>query len=373
MRNKPPPLEAIKSLTTALKDVDVEVRYHAAWGLAEVGAEAKPDVKALIVMLTDPEERCRVEAANALGRIGPTATPATAALLLALKDVSASVRREAAGALGKVGSPELNVVKSLIEVFEKDPDSMTRRRAAEALGRLGPAATSALPALIRALKDPDSSVRSGAAGALGCLGPGARPAVSPLTQLLARERDGHVRIVAAKSLLRLEPQSETALKAFEDLLNWDHERVREITVQTLGELGPVGKPAIPLLLDSMRHGLPRGIGEKSAALFAMGADRKELAGSFTQILQRATGRARLEAAQALLNLNPDSPEAIAALVQEFNSGELLWNRLKAARSLASVGPKAWAAIPALRLGLQDKYSVVRWSAARALQQIDSKR
>ena len=116
----------------------------------KLGAAAVP---ILTEALTDKDiVNCRIWAAWGLRQIGPEAKSAVPQLEITFKTDVGIVRVEAARALWAV-SEHKAVVPYLIGLL-KDKDADVRCTAAEDLAWIGPKAKESVPALIEALKDP---------------------------------------------------------------------------------------------------------------------------------------------------------------------------------------------------------------------------
>jgi HEAT repeat protein len=87
-----------------------------------------------------------------------------------------------------------------------DPDVLKRREAINELAarRLNPRRS--IPALAAALQDPSGFVRHDAASALGVFGPQGRAALPALAQSMTRDPARPVRVAAAASLKRIDPE-----------------------------------------------------------------------------------------------------------------------------------------------------------------------
>jgi HEAT repeat protein len=79
------------------------------------------------------------------------------------------------------------------------------------LGSIGSEATSAVPALIEALKDSDANVRQSAASALGNIGSDAKAAIPALTQAQNNDSDISVRKSATSALANINSFSNPSL------------------------------------------------------------------------------------------------------------------------------------------------------------------
>ncbi len=232
---------AIEPLVQSLRDTVPEVRNTAAAALLKFGAPAvkplcrllaneQPEiyclvsqvlgqlgnadaVKPLSTLLKDAHIHVRHAAALALSQLGP---PALEPLCAALGDLDISVREAAADAVEKIGMPndariqawEWSVKQQWARVIPlgalaveplclslTHPSLEARRNAARGLGEIGD--QRATGSLLKCLHDPEWEVRDAVAFAIGLLQD--RRAVTPLLTAL-KDRDPGVREAAAKAL-----------------------------------------------------------------------------------------------------------------------------------------------------------------------------
>jgi HEAT repeat protein len=104
--------KSLAELERMLRNPNPTVQAQGAFGLSQLGTDARPAVPSLIDALKR-NTPVRQNAALALGQIGPGARDAVPALCEALGDSERAVRRQAALALGKIG-PE---ARSALPVF----------------------------------------------------------------------------------------------------------------------------------------------------------------------------------------------------------------------------------------------------------------
>jgi HEAT repeats len=123
-------------------------------------------VAQLTQMLQSDDSIKQVQGAFGLSQLGSQAKDAAPALVTALKSRHTSVRENAALALGTI-SPEPEVAVPALTEALRDSEMTVRRQAAIALGRFGPEARSALPALEKASRDSDRLVREAVRQAVG--------------------------------------------------------------------------------------------------------------------------------------------------------------------------------------------------------------
>lgn len=294
-------------------------REDAAWALSYFGAEAARAVPELTAMLAS--DRVGRGVVVALGRIGPEAAPAVPFLLKRFQEkggahltgtgtflVDASVRH----ALVRIGEPS---VPGLLDILN-GPDPDMRVCAAEALGGIGPGARAAVPALVRALRandpvldDKARILRDHAIVALGKIGAAARPAVPALNRLL-----------------------DVALRSRKDAFGSDEWPLVEALARI--DEAPVAKLTEAFVRDGDSLCLARlGVSAKAAAP----ALRKALADRRPQV--------RIDAALALIAIEPPAPDAVAVLTEglkhHFEESHFVYE------PLGRLGPAASAALPTL--------------------------
>ncbi|HEY3413860.1 MAG TPA: HEAT repeat domain-containing protein [Armatimonadota bacterium] len=126
---------------------------HRGWMMDVLGDTGdERAVPLLSSALQDVEQEVRLKALHSLGRIG---TPAVVDLLLpALKDQHSQVRIQAAEALGECN--DFRAVEPLLDAFQ-DSNQFVRAAVTVAIGKI--VDTRALKPLIAALNDPDKDVR----------------------------------------------------------------------------------------------------------------------------------------------------------------------------------------------------------------------
>ncbi|WP_313931118.1 HEAT repeat domain-containing protein [Nostoc sp. FACHB-133] len=162
---------AVPSLIEALKNQDINLRWHAASVLGDLGAEAAPAVPALSAALQDEDGQVRLYATLALGNIGTAAKAAVPSLMAALQDKEQFVRIYVPSALRKIGV-EAKVAVPVLTAALKDKNPTVRYNSAYALGAMGTEAVSAVPNLIALLNDSQFYVRLGAIKGLGGIAAG---------------------------------------------------------------------------------------------------------------------------------------------------------------------------------------------------------
>jgi HEAT repeat protein len=251
--------ETLRVLTGALFDRDEGVRVAAGRALGRMGRRREA-AAALARALGSREGRVRQQAAEALGEMGPGARDALPVLHEALRNKNDPERCALALALWRVERPvELsNVVVDrrqealdlLIDVL-RDRGCQDRADAAEALGAIGPDACRAVPFLVAAVRDGGDGYRREAIEALGAMGRPTSEVRSALRSAL-RHQDVYTRLSAARALCRLDHQDREAFGVLVQILE-KHPTSFTLMHDTLAELGPDAKAAVPWLRRALRY------------------------------------------------------------------------------------------------------------------------
>jgi HEAT repeat protein len=417
--SEPPQSEAQK-LANQLTQGAILERQDAAFALAALGPDAEEAVPALVAALDSVS--LREPATQALLAVGPRGWHAL--LSHPIGDwVRERVRRaanpngEALCALGEAANERWEALVPLprLEEYKVGLGFSSPR---PGLVRVSPVT---LPFLIRALRNTDPAARMLAAERLEQLGPLARPAIDSLITVLedpwplqapaqfgggyalVRGASYSVRIAAVKALLAIGPAGQEALvrEGVPRLvagLQTDNFDVQIHTVRALALIGPTALPAAPRLAQELRQrlvsGTLRNLEGFSEALVAMGpevvpalvpllADSDDLVrmvalgiisnlGSRARahvslvrgILHKSKGPSRSDAARVLARIAPDDPATVETLVDAVK-----YDGCRGAiEALGQLGPRARAAVPALKalLGAEGSDD---WETLRALKEI----
>lgn len=204
-------------------------------------------VSEIAILLADPREPRRAGAREALLAMDPK--QAVRLLAELLKDRRAEGRAGAAVGLGLWGKEAEPAVPALVEALT-DGDAAVRTAAANSLKSMGPASGRAVPALKNALGDEVGSVRIEAAVTLIKLG---REQDVAIDCLIAGLRDpwAGTRIAAAGALGRVGVVGQRAVPDLALLLK-DKEAAMQ-AAETLGQIGPAARAAIPALREASRQ------------------------------------------------------------------------------------------------------------------------
>jgi HEAT repeat protein len=335
---------AVDELVRQVRGRDPRLRRAAMGQLKPLGAKAARAVDALIGLLEDADAPSRAEAASTLAAIGPEAGAAVAVLVKALADPDAEVRRSAADALGGIGPQAKPATAALARFTREEPE-----RAARALGRIGPGAKQAAPVLVDLLRNSQTDVRLQAAKALGAIAPADQ---ATTLALLDSRRDPQAAVSreAAAALRRVSPRHARLADALTDV---------EAAQMLRYTLDPSDKANVSLLRDIFQHGDPTVRARAVNALGNLGADAVPV---LMEALADAEGEVWQRAATTLARVGQPAVGPLQALLGKDRQSL----RARAALALVDFGPAASAALPALRVCLQDSYPCARLYAAEAL-------
>jgi HEAT repeat protein len=163
--------------------------------------------------------------------------------------------------LRKYGGTDI-AVDALVRVIQADESSelvnppfpgSNRSTACFTLGRFGPVAAPAIPTLITALSDSNSETRLQAARALGWIGPEAQPALDAL-RTACEDTEFRTRVprYAKDAILKIEERPECIDILIGDLNSQSFSDIA-LAAEALGNLGASAKPAVPKLIELLRH------------------------------------------------------------------------------------------------------------------------
>lgn len=289
----------------------------------------------------------RSQAAYALAQIGPAARDAVPALREALRTRSSPVFPLAYALWNITGRVDW-VVPELVDLL--DESNTPGEEVFMLLARIGPAAQGAVPALRRyltdiprpAFVDPTLS----AVQALGWIGPGARPAVPDLEKLLDSKWPEQ-RKSAALALWRIDRRARQAVPVLVEVLKGGRSSAA----------APAGVEAAP----SVRA-------QAAEALGVIGAEAREAIPALREASQDQDRDLRVAAAASLWCLEGDAAAVPPVLLAALRGEDGLVPQM-AVEALGRLGPRARAAVPAIRDLLDNEDIGLRHAAAAALRQI----
>ena len=188
-------------------------------------------------------------------------------MLPATKNHNPAIREAAFSLLIQLGyGLTTNELVTIYRRMVADSDPSVRIRAIVSIRTLGPAASDTVPELTDALQGSETGrhrdsrehvyVRANAAMALGHMRSAAATALPALTNLLMTG-DGYQRVAAATAIWQITSNVNGALPhLIADLPSLDVSTL-PLAIQTLGDMGPQAKPAVPALLVELGKGQPR--------------------------------------------------------------------------------------------------------------------
>jgi HEAT repeat protein len=336
---------SLREWTADLKDVDPQVRYHAAFTLSRMGPRVRSAFPALKEALKDSDPTVQQYVAETLGNTGPQALPvllellesndsyghgaymglqrmepdALPELLKALAQGNASRRRAVIGPLSGSWAQSAEVSVALCKSL-KDPDVSVRITAASALAWMDQRGAPHLDVFVAGLTDKDADVRLRAVEVLSNLGPRAESAV-PHVEKLLQDPDSRVRMSAAmglcsidtENLARMLPIIRTGLKDKDDA-------VCQKALYAIGQLeyrhkGEV-RAALPELLAILKDYKKRPVKLVQNTLFGISnlePEPVEIVPILSEILRDGELELREEAVRRLAYLAPDDAATTEAL------------------------------------------------------------
>jgi HEAT repeat protein/outer membrane protein assembly factor BamB len=174
--------------------------------------------------------------------------------------------------------------------------------------------------------------------------------------------DPKVRTIAEAALVKGEARSLPLLRRF---LNQNNEDLHDVTFEIIRRIGP---PAIPLLVELLRHEWVSIRRNAADALIDLAPHTESIQPALTEALKDNDPMVAGDAARALGALGKRARASVGALIKTL-SQENPYVRIYAAEALASIGPKAETATKELAIALSDPVPGVRWAACEALANI----
>ena len=156
-----------------------------------------------------------------------------------------------------------------------------------------------------------------------------------------------------------------SLPLLRQFLNSKNEDLHQQTFEIIRRIGP---PAIPLLLDLLRHEQVSFRRFAADALIDLAPETVSIQPALRRALRSEDSMVAGDAARALGALQLRASPSVPALVKTL-SHKNPYVRIYAAEALAAVGPKAGAATKELAKALGDPIPGVRWAAGEALASI----
>lgn len=338
------------STNVSIQNKEHSHTYSAACEVEPLASKDLKDIPTLIADLKHPDLKLRVQAAQELVNFSYEAKSVIPDLLHAIKDESWKVRMWVARVFEKMGRSASEAVDPLIAALS-DSDHHVRRAAAKALGKVGGSASRALPALVIAQGDKDKDVRS----------------------------------YASYSVLDIVGEADSALQAQElpkitESLKSKNPNIREAAAKALKWMTPTSVPAVPELIPLLTDSNMSVFKEVCSAFQAM----KNLANeAYQPLLVALKGFLQNSDIERMYLINgtlfymgtpPVSSVPTMGEVLDLSSGrgsEFYSLITQISKSLQELGPKAAAALPALkRASEKTKDGWIKVDIDRAIQVIE---
>jgi HEAT repeat protein len=224
------------------------------YGAPEVVASAgRPAVRPLIEMLNSTESAARLAAIASLGCLGARAAPAVPRLVEMLDERDEATVSAVLLAFQRIGPAARSAVPRVIGLMARHPtEDEIGYSAGEALVNIGRDDPAAVAALVARLGAKTWDVWYNAASRLAEVGPAAAAAVPRLVGLY-RNRRTHwqFRMHILDVLADIGPSAAAARALLEKELGNREIRLRYGAALALASIGPVGKAAVPVLIEAM--------------------------------------------------------------------------------------------------------------------------
>jgi len=179
----------------------------------------------------------------------------------------------------------------------------------------------------------------------------------------AQQEDLHV--VTFEIIQRIGPP---AIPLLVELLRHESNSVRRSAINELIDLAPQTESIQPALRGALRDEDPMVAGDAARALGALGKRASPSLGALINTLEHDDPYVRIYAAEALASIGPMAAKSTEALAKALDD-PIPGVRWAACEALASIGPAAQSAVPQLIDALKDEFLYVRIFAAGALGSI----
>ncbi len=348
----------LEILSGAEKDIDILKRWAQGDGSREKEFETTESVDILLVKLKHQDPKIRRQAAEQLGERALAANEVMPKIVTQiaelLNDPDPGVRETAALALGEVGARAREAIPGLTKLLdrrEKNPESV-RQAAAQAAGSIAKSDAEleipekTLLALAISLKDV-YSVSEEAWRALADAGPRAVPT---LIGVLRSENSAYdERIAATRALGRIGPKAASAIPALVSFLIRDLDKplTHRAVSGALKSMGKEAEETAPLLalVSSEDKDESEAVKKAVQALKAMEPDTRKKALDYLASTEKPPVSER--AAKVFLEVGEPAAAVLAQALSKTDED----GRVRIAKILAEMGPRARDALPVIVEGL----------------------
>jgi HEAT repeat protein len=292
-----------------------------------------------------PDVSARVEEIDVLSVSGQTDGTSVTTLVGFLDDESWLVRAHAARALGTIGAPAKTAAAELAALAE-DSNELVRRQAITALVAIQPGAEVMGPLFAKLMNDSDPGVRMRVLNAAANAGTSAVPA------MVEALKDEELAYWACLVIREIGPDAVDAVAALQETLEDERSHVQREAIQALAAIGKEAAPAVPeiaKLLDNKEL--------QTAATFALGSIGSIPADAEATIKTHVESDDRLLATVslwALARVHPEDKDLRREAATQLGArlkDEDAYVRAAASRALASLPPAPEITLAALEAGL----------------------
>ena len=190
----------------------------------------------------------------------------------------------------------------------------------------------------------------------------------PLLRQFLNRRDEHLQLKTFEIIRRIGPP---AIPLLVDLLRHELTSIRRSAVDALIDLAPYTESIQPTLRRALRDEDSDVAGDAARALGALGRKATPSVRALVTALSHEDPHVRIYAAEALASIGPNAGAATEDLARAVGD-PIPGVRWAACEALASIGPAAQSAVPQLIEALTDEFLYVRIFAAGALGSIGPK-
>ena len=190
----------------------------------------------------------------------------------------------------------------------------------------------------------------------------------PLLRRFLDPRHEDLHVVTFEIIQRIGPP---AIPLLVDVLRHEWVSIRRSAVNELIDLAPHTEWIQPALRRALRDDDPMVAGDAARALGALGKRASPSVAALVETLSHEDPYVRVYAAEALASIGPNAAKSTKALAEAL-SDPIPGVRWAACEALAGIGPAAQSAVPQLIEALKDEFLYVRIFAAGALGSIGPK-
>jgi HEAT repeat protein len=353
--------DVLQKFEKMLDDSEPLVRLIAAHAISRTMSEkAAKVIPTVVAVMSDPKSQEKVRQYRTVPILSPIPKEAASALI-ELFDGENPGRSWAIDVL-----TELPVVPQMEALLREGKTARRREAAAISLGNRRARSGSSNVVLKTALADQEFVVRFASAVALvklgGRLGETSADGVAVLIEGLKQEDEG-IRFQAAERLATVGPRAKSAVPDLKRLLSDPKPAVSLESALALVEIVEAEVvEAIPVLIIGLQSDKEPTIIRSARALGAFGPAAKAAVPELIKRFTLPTPLPRIAAAEAVARIDPEQMEnavaVLVSIVKKYHNASSF--HLSALNALATIGPGAKSALPALLATLPADKKVGRY-------------